>query len=187
MSALRTFIALPALPTVQQAIAEVQKKLKTVQADVKWEPQDKFHITLIFLGNVEQSKLERLSTALAKSFQQFRSFTISYESIGAFPTIRNPRIVWIGIQSNQTVLDLQAAAGQVCAEFGFPKEDRVFHPHITLGRVKETRNVVRLTEAIKTVTFDPIEMYCSEIVLMKSELHPSGSIYTILKTFPLHT
>jgi 2'-5' RNA ligase len=187
MPALRTFIALPALPTVQQAIAEVQIKLKAVQADVKWEPKDKFHITLIFLGNVEQSKLELLSAALAKSFQQFRSCTFSYESIGAFPNIQNPRVVWIGIKSDQAVLDLQSAAGQICAEFGFPLDDRTFHPHITLGRVKETRNGPRLTEAIKTVTFDPIETHCSEIVLMKSDLRPSGSIYTILKTFPLHT
>jgi 2'-5' RNA ligase len=98
-----------------------------------------------------------------------------------------PRVVWIGIKSDQTVLDLQAMVGRLCGEFGFPMEDRTFHPHITLGRVKETRNVVRLTEAIKTITFEPIEMHCSEIVLMKSELHPSGSIYTMLKSFPLHT
>jgi RNA 2',3'-cyclic 3'-phosphodiesterase len=187
MSALRTFIALPALPAVQQAIAEVQIKLKAVHADVKWEPKDKFHITLIFLGNVDQSKLELLSAALATSFQQFHSCTISYESLGAFPNIRNPRVIWIGIRSNQTVLDLQSAAGQICAESGFPLDDRTFHPHITLGRVKEARQVPRLTEAIKTITFDPIEMHCSEIVLMKSDLHSSGSIYTILKSFPLHT
>ena len=187
MPGIRTFIALPTQSNAQQAIAEIQTKLKATQADVKWESQDKFHITLVFLGNVEQSKLELLSTALEKSVQQFPSFTITYESIGAFPNIHNPRVVWIGIKTNQTVLDLQAIAERVCAEFGFPKEDRVFHPHITLGRVKETRNLVRLTEAIKTITFEPIETICSEILLMKSELHPSGSIYTILKSFPLHT
>jgi 2'-5' RNA ligase len=187
MPVLRSFIALPALPTVQQAIAEVQIKLKAVQADVKWELKDKFHITLVFLGNVEQSKLELLSATLTKSVQKFPSFTNTYESIGAFPKIQMPRVVWIGIKSDQTVLDLQAMVGRLCGEFGFPMEDRTFHPHITLGRVKETRNVVRLTEAIKTITFEPIEMHCSEIVLMKSELHSSGSIYTMLKSFPLHT
>ena len=186
MPVLRSFIALPALPTVQQAIAEVQIKLKAVQADVKWELKDKFHITLVFLGNVEQSKLELLSATLTKSVQKFPSFTITYESIGAFPNREKPRVVWIGTRSSQTVLDLQARAGRVCAEFGVPIEDRVFHPHITLGRVKETRNIVRLTEAIKTITFEPIEMLCSEIVLMQSELHPSGSMYTILKSLPLH-
>jgi len=101
--------------------------------------------------------------------------------------MHNPRVIWIGIKTNQTVLDLQAETEQVCAEFGFPKDAHVFHPHITLGRVKETRNLLRLTEAIKTITFEPIETFCSEILLMKSELHPSGSLYTILKSFPLHT
>ena len=187
MPGIRTFIALPTPSIAQQAMTEIQMKLKETKADVKWESQNKFHITLVFLGNVEHSILELLSTALAKSIQQFSSFTIVYESIGAFPNIQNPRVFWIGIKSNQTVLDLQAMAGRICVEFGFPKEDRLFHPHITLGRVKETRNVVRLTEAIKTITFEPIETLCSEILLMKSELHPSGSIYTILKSLPLHT
>jgi 2'-5' RNA ligase len=187
MPGIRTFIALPTQSNVQQAIAEIQTKLKATQADAKWESQDKLHITLVFLGNVEQSKLESLSAALAKSVRQFPSFSITYESIGAFPNIKNPRVVWIDTKSNQTVLDLQAIAERICVEFGFPKEDRAFHPHITLGRVKETRNSVRLTEAIKTITFEPIETLCSEVLLMKSELHPSGSIYTILKSLPLHT
>jgi 2'-5' RNA ligase len=187
MPGIRTFIALPTHSTAQHAIAEIQTKLKDAQVDIKWESQDKFHITLVFLGNVEQSKLELLSTALAKSSQQIPSCTITYDTIGAFPNAHNPRVVWLGIKTNQTILDLQTKAERVCTEFGVPKDDRVFHPHITLGRVKETRNFVCLTDAIKTITFEPIEMHCSEILLMKSELHPSGSIYTILKSLPLHT
>jgi 2'-5' RNA ligase len=187
MAGIRSFIALPTQLNAQQAIAGVQTHLKATQAAVKWESQDKFHITLVFLGNGEQSKLELLSTALVKSVQQFPPCTITYESLGAFPNVHTPRVVWIGIKTNQTVLDLQVETERLCAEFGFPKEDRKFHPHITLGRVKESRNLVRLTEAIKTITFEPIETFCSEILLMKSELHPSGSIYTILKSFPLHT
>jgi 2'-5' RNA ligase len=187
MPGVRTFIALPTQSNAQQAIAGIQTQLKATQAAVKWESQDKFHITLVFLGNVEQSKLELLSIALAKSVQQFPSCTMIYESLGIFPNMHNPRVIWIGIKTNQTVLDLQAETERLCTEFGFPKEDRMFHPHITLGRVKETRNLVRLTDAIKTITFEPIETFCSEILLMKSELHPSGSLYTILKSFPLHT
>jgi RNA 2',3'-cyclic 3'-phosphodiesterase len=187
MPGIRTFIALPTQSSAQRAIAEIQTKLKATKADVKWESQDKFHITLVFLGNIEQTKLELFSLGLAKSVQQFPSFTITYESLGAFPNIHKPRVVWIGTKTNQTILNLQAIAERVCVEFGFAKEDRVFHPHITLGRVKEIRNFVSLTEAIKTITFEPIETRCSEVLLMKSELHPSGSIYTILNSFPLHT
>jgi RNA 2',3'-cyclic 3'-phosphodiesterase len=187
MPGIRSFIALPTRSIARLAIAEVQTKLKETDAHVKWESQDKFHMTLVFLGNVEQSKLELLSDALTKSVQQFPSCTLTYESIGAFPNILNPRVVWIGTKPNQGVLDLQSVVEQLCGGFGFTKDDRVFHPHITLGRVKENRNFDRLTEAIKTITFEPIETICPEILLMKSELHPGGSIYTILKSFPLHT
>jgi len=187
MPGVRTFIALPMQAPAQQAVAKIQARLRDTNTDVKWESQDKFHITLVFLGNVDQSKLELLSTALAKSVQQVPCFTMTYESIGTFPTLHHPRIVWIGIRPNQTVLDLQSIAEHICAGFGFPKEDRMFHPHITLGRVKETRSLDRLTEAIKTLTFEPIETRCSEILVMKSELHSSGSFNTILKSFPLHT
>jgi 2'-5' RNA ligase len=96
-------------------------------------------------------------------------------------------VVWIGTASNQDVLDLQLKIEQVCMEFGFPKEDRSFHPHITLGRVKGTRSLVRLTEAIKTITFEPIQSQCSEVLLMKSDLRAGGSVYTILKSFSLQT
>jgi RNA 2',3'-cyclic 3'-phosphodiesterase len=187
MPGIRTFIALPTQSEVQETIAGIQTKLMATQADVKWESQDKFHITLVFLGNVERPKLELLATAMAKSVQQFPSCSVTYESLGAFPNLHSPRVVWIGTHTNQTVLDLQAETGRICAEFGFPKEDRMFHPHITLGRVKGSRNLVRLTEAIKTITFEPMETRCSEILLMKSELRPSGSTYTIMKSFPLHT
>jgi 2'-5' RNA ligase len=83
------------------------------------------------------------------------------------------------------ILDLQSAIEKTCIDFGFQKEERAFHPHITFGRVKGIRNLARLTDAIKTITFEPMQSRCSEVLLMKSDLRPSGSIYTILKSIPL--
>lgn len=185
MPAIRTFISLPAKTEVQQAIAEIQSKLKETQADVKWDSSDKFHITLKFLGNVELSKIELLSVALSKSLQQISKFDVEYNSIGVFPNSHNPRIVWIGVKSKPIIQDIQKNVEDICEQFGFPKEVHSFHPHITLGRVKGNHYLARLTEAIKTITFEPIESQCSEVLLMKSDLHPSGSVYTILKSFPL--
>ena len=187
MPAIRTFIALPASSDVQQQMAVVQSELKAAQAEVKWELQDKFHITLKFLGNVEQSNIESLSSALTNIVKQFQVFDITYNLLGAFPNIQNPRVIWIGIKSNQVVLDLQSGVERICSDFGFQKEERTFHPHITFGRVKGTRSLTRLTEAIKTITFESMQSRCSELLLMKSDLHPGGSIYTILKSFPLQT
>jgi RNA 2',3'-cyclic 3'-phosphodiesterase len=185
MPLIRTFIALPALTEVQRKIADVQSKLFAAQADVKWELQNKFHITLKFLGSVEALKIDSLSSVLAESIKQFPTFEISYDSLGAFPNLHNPRVIWIGTKFNQAVIDLQLCVERVCSDFGFEKEERAFHPHITLGRVKGIRNSARLTDAIKTITFESIQSRCSELLLMKSDLQPSGSIYTILKSIPL--
>jgi len=185
MPAIRTFIALRASDEIRQQMAAVQSQLMTTEADVKWESRDKFHITLKFLGSTEVSIIESLSFALDSLVKQFPAFEITYASLGAFPNLHNPRVIWIGTKSNQVVLDLQAGIERVCSDFGFIKEERAFHSHITLGRVKGTRNLARLTEAIKTITFEPMQSRCSELLLMKSDLQPNGSIYTILKSFPL--
>jgi RNA 2',3'-cyclic 3'-phosphodiesterase len=185
MPAVRTFIALPASAETQQQMAVVQYRLIATQADVKWELQNKFHITLKFLGSVETSSIESLSSALTEMMKKFPAFEITYNSLGAFPNLHNPRVIWIGTESNQIMLDLQSGVERVCSDFGFQKEEPAFHPHITFGRVKGTRNLARLTEAIKTITFESMQSQCSELLLMKSDLRPSGSIYTILKSFPL--
>ncbi len=184
MPAIRTFIALPASAEIQRQMADVQLKLIATQADVKWEMQNKFHITLKFLGSIESQNIESISTALVDLVKQFTNFEITYDSLGAFPNLHNPRVIWIGSKFNQIVLDLQSGVERVCSGFGFQKEERDFLPHITLGRVKGTHNIARLTEAIKTITFESIQSRCAELLLMKSDLRPSGSIYTILKSFP---
>jgi 2'-5' RNA ligase len=185
MHTIRTFIALPASTEIQQLMADVQSQLKSTQSDVKWESNDKFHITLKFLGDTEQTHIELLSLALSTITKQIPAFEITYDSLGAFPNLHNPRVVWISTKSNQAILDLQSVVEKTCMDFGYQKEERAFHPHITFGRVKGTRNLARLTDAIKTITFDPMQSRCSEVLLMKSDLRPSGSIYTILKSIPL--
>lgn len=165
----------------------IQERCKAAEADVRWESQDKFHITLKFLGNLEPSKIELLIASLTKTISQYDSFDLLYESLGAFPNPHHPRVVWIGAKPSRAVLELQASVERLCADLGFPKENRSFHPHITLGRVKGTRNLARLTEAIKNTTFEPIPSRCAEVVLMKSDLHPRGSSYTILKSIVLQS
>jgi len=184
MPSIRTFIALPASTEIQQQMADVQSKIITSQAEVKWELQNKFHITLKFLGGIESQKIDSLSASLADLAKQFSAFEIIYDSLGAFPDVHNPRVIWIGSEFSQILIDLQSGVERECSALGFRKEERTFHPHITLGRVKGTRHIGRLTEAIKTVTFESIQSRCSELLLMKSDLQSSGSIYTILKSFP---
>ncbi len=185
MATYRTFIALPTSAEIKDKMALVQSDLKRTQADVKWDATNKFHITLKFLGNVNQDKLENLYHVIGNAVNQQQAFELEYNSVGVFPNMNNPRVIWIGAEPNQKLMDLQSNIQQTCMELGFPKEDRGFHPHVTLGRVRGRKNISHLTEAIKSITFEPIVFFCKELLIMKSDLKPEGSVYTVLKSFQL--
>jgi 2'-5' RNA ligase len=187
MTSLRTFIALPASEEVRNSIAAVQSSLRSAGNGVRWETPDKFHMTLKFLGFTTPSPLEKVAAALDSIAQSCSPFTLVYSRTGAFPASGRPRVIWIGAEDIPPLKALQKAVEQACSHAGCAPEEHEFHPHITLGRVKEENPNGRLTEAIKTCTFEPIQFQCTEIVLMKSELQRSGSVYTKLKSFPFHS
>lgn len=185
MPEIRAFIALQSSPEIKTKLTEVQSELISANADVKWDATEKFHITLKFLGNCKPEVLAQLTTDLRSSLQDIHSFEIVYRTIGSFPTIAHPKVVWVGADKNQSLDQLQTKVEEVCTKLGFAKEDRQFHPHITLGRVKGNRNIHRLTEKLKSITLEPLQAQCSEVMLMRSELKPTGSIYTLLNSIPL--
>ncbi len=184
MPSIRCFVALPTSPEIRQAITSVQKQLIQTNADVRWETPDKFHITLKFLGNCEPSKLALLTSQLELLPRNVSSLRVSYNKVGAFPDEQRPRIVWIGAEPHETLIRLQNDVEALCGRFGFEQENRVFHPHITLGRVKGTKNMGRLTETLKSLTLEPIQAQCTHFDLVRSDLKPSGSVYTVLRSFP---
>jgi 2'-5' RNA ligase len=154
-------------------------------AEVKWDGSEKFHITLKFLGDVDSSQPQIIADELRNSIGGFSPFDLSFVSLGAFPSVSRPRVVWIGTQQNEHVHGIQGCVERVCDSFGFAKEDRPFHAHVTLGRVKGDRNLDRLTAKLKSITFKPLIARCSEIHIMRSELKPTGSVYTLLNSIPL--
>jgi 2'-5' RNA ligase len=180
----RVFIALSSPPEVKKVLTDIQNELNQEGGDVKWDTPDKFHITLKFLGDVEQEKLPALSATLMALSALHLSFELWYESLGAFPDLVHPRVLWAGARKNDSLSALHQSIDEACERFGFAREPRVFHPHITFGRVKGSRNVGRLTARLKSITFEPIRMHCSELLLIKSDLHPTGSIYATLNSFP---
>ena len=185
MSSIRSFIALPTSDSVRDRIIKIQEELKQFGADVKWDSPDKFHITLKFLGNVELQVLEKLTAELEATISQHAAFDLTYQRVGAFPDATRPRVVWVGTSQSNELSSVQQSVEEICTRFGFAKEDRAFNPHITLGRVKGTRNIHRLTEKLKNITFDPTNSRCTELLVMRSDLHPSGSVYSVLKSIPL--
>jgi 2'-5' RNA ligase len=183
MSSHRAFIAIPVSGEVRASISAAVSFLRSSGGSVRWESTDKFHITLKFLGMADTGLLEYITPALEALARSSPEFTLVYSRAGAFPSNQRPRVIWIGAEYNPVLITLQKAVEQACLDAGFPPEEHSFHPHITLGRVNDGNLDRRLTEAIKTFTFEPIHSRCTEIVLMKSELQRTGSIYTKLKSF----
>lgn len=186
MASIRTFIAIPTPDNVRQVLSDIQAELKTSRAEVKWELQEKLHITLRFLGNVDDRQLPQLMDECSKSICNFPSFSLIYGGLGCFPDIRNPRIVWAGSHNDDgTLFKMRKEIDDIVAGYGFERENRSFHPHITLARIKGKQNIPNLIKMLQSITFEPHPVIIDEVHFMKSELRPTGSIYTRMHTIVL--
>ena len=186
MPAIRSFIAIDTAPEVKAVIIEVEEKLRATDAEVRWESIEKFHITLKFLGNVDETKLHSLENRLEEELTPFFAFRMTYQGVGCFPTQHHPRVIWIGAENEDgTLTRIQETIEGVSESFGFLREERKFHPHITIGRVKGLRNLKTLVSELGNTTFAPHSSLIKEVLIMKSDLKPSGSVYTVLRRFSL--
>jgi RNA 2',3'-cyclic 3'-phosphodiesterase len=184
MPMIRTFIALPLPSDVISGMAEVQRQLRDSGAEVKWDGPEKFHITLKFLGDIDSLLVPEITDQLKKSIGNSPAFELNFVKLGGFPNIDRPRVVWIGATESQQILQLQSQVERVCTSLGFGTDDRAFHTHITLGRVKGNRHLERLTASLKSITFEPLLARCTEVHFVRSELRPTGSVYTLLNSIP---
>lgn len=192
---MRTFIAIELSKETKDWIAHLQGQLKNSGADVKWVEPENIHLTLKFLGEIDNKQLSNIIKVLQDSNQNRNSFYIRLSSLGAFPKINFPRVIWIGIdkgeaESKQIATDLE----EELAKIGIPKEEkRPFSCHITLGRLRSVLNRDRLIKDLDNLAnnFTPpapgTEFLVTKITLFKSTLTPRGPIYEILKEIPLKT
>ena len=186
MSRIRSFIAIDTPAEVKERTSEVQEKLKTTDANVRWESKDKFHITVKFLGGVEASMLGTMADRLRESLNECTQMNITYRGVGCFPNPNHPRVIWIGAENKEGVLArLYGSIEEIAASFGVEREERQFHAHITIGRVKGERNIMKLIAELDKVDFEPHTSIVKEILLMRSDLKPTGSVYTVLQRLPL--
>jgi RNA 2',3'-cyclic 3'-phosphodiesterase len=181
---MRVFIAIDTPLDIKIRMVHIQSEFKKTDANVKWESTDKFHVTIKFLGEVKETMLNEISDTIQKVCTQFSPFRLRYESIGCFPNLKNPSVIWIGCSDiSQNLSKFKLFLDAELQKFGFETEKRGFHPHITLGRVKSSRGIKNLIPIIENLTFKSEEIESLEILLMKSVLKPSGSEYSILKSF----
>ena len=179
---MRTFIAIELPEGIKRKISEVQEPLKKTDAFVSWVKPKNIHVTLKFLGEVPEEKIEEVFLATEKALEGAKPFSMSLKGMGGFPNLRRPRVIWIGAGSGQEELSgLAKRIEEEMEEIGFPRERRKFSAHFTIGRVKSPRNVEQLAQLVESTDFQTEEIQVTEVVVMKSQLDPAGAIYTPLK------
>ncbi|MBI5026951.1 MAG: RNA 2',3'-cyclic phosphodiesterase [Nitrospirae bacterium] len=183
---LRCFIAVELPETVKIALNNLQEELKKTEADVKWVRPDGMHLTLKFLGYVEEENIKEIVNTMDRICREYPPFNLEVRGAGMFPNIRAPRVLWVSVEGNNILAGLQAAIEKEMASLGFEKEDRPFTAHLTLGRVKSFRGRERLIEVMQLHKEDIFGfMEVKSISLMKSDLRPTGAQYTRLAELTL--
>ena len=181
-AATRTFIAIEIPDKVKDLIASHVERLKgLVPQGVKWVDPQTCHLTLAFLGNVPNDRLSSLSRIVDAVAADFPPLHLKTGLLGAFPNPRLPRVLWLGLEGNAQLLTVtQRRLQDALQADGFPREQRAFKPHITLGRARG-KDLIPLPEAaLNGQAEDTLAFEVRDIVLMSSILTPSGPIHTPL-------
>ena len=176
----RAFIAIDLPETVRRFLAEVQETLKSYRLPVKWVRPQNIHLTLKFLGEVETAQTAKIAAAMTMAAKDLADVCLTAKDVGVFPDLKRPRVIWAGVKGQLEILqDLQRALDDHLAELGLPRDPRTFYAHLTLGRVKGKIVLSRLKtviDGLKGAESEPFEV--DRIVLFKSELRPTGAVYT---------
>jgi 2'-5' RNA ligase len=179
---LRAFVAVEIPEDVRAALKAVQLRLRQFSVRARWVRSESLHLTLKFLGDIPAKQIPAISDVLHGAVRERTVFNLTAAGIGVFPGLRRPRIIWAGLSGKTALLaDLQANVEDGLSALGFPREKRPFGGHLTIGRISEPDPAERLPEALKALAADTFgEFAVRELVLFRSELKPSGPVYTAL-------
>lgn len=187
MEILRTFIAIELEDATKSELRRVQSELagQLPARSVRWVQLNGIHLTLKFLGDTPLGKVEAVKTALAQAAAEVIPFRIIISGLGCFPNARQPRVVWVGLQElSGGLIHLHKAVEAYVAPLGFPTEKRPFSPHLTLGRVQQSASLAearQIGEAVITRGVGTLgEMQASAVSYIRSDLRPTGAVYTTL-------
>ena len=174
----------PTRDLVLQHIACLKAAVSTARAS--WSRDANLHLTLKFLGEIPQTSVPDISHAASRAAASVQSFSIRLEQAGVFPSQRQPRVLWLGINDLSAKLaELRARLETESSRAGFAKEGRPFHPHLTIARLRQPAGAQALAGAHQQMEFEPVEIAVSELLVIRSELSSEGSKYTVVSRHPL--
>ena len=183
----RLFIAIELPPNVRSALKAHIDHLRTAapEARASWATEASLHLTLKFLGDTPLTKVEGLSQAARRVANVVGPIEIIIGNCGAFPSSGQPRVLWIGVEDPSYSLTLlYQTLEDECAQAGFTREQRTFHPHLTIARLRKPQGARRLAQAHKEIGFDQQSVVVSHLALIRSELRSAGSRHTTVAQYP---
>ncbi len=177
---MRLFIAIEIPAEIKKQMAEAQHRLRDAGVDASWPRPEGIHLTLKFLGEVPEQQVTDITNALNAAAGGSTKFHLDVAGVGTFPNAKNARVVWTGLSGDTERLKiLQASVEDAMERIGMKREERPFTPHLTLGRIKYIRSRDRWLKALEEMKDISLSGFDVEAVsLMKSELKPSGAVYT---------
>jgi 2'-5' RNA ligase len=183
MARMRTFIAADLHPTVRGRVAGLQEELQEEGADVKWVEEENLHVSLLFLGEVDERDVYNVCRAVAEVCARHDAFAMRVEGVGCFPNPRRPRVVYAGISDGaEELIALHADLEMPLLELGcYRREERQYTPHLTLGRVRGERTAGDLGPMLlRQRDWHAGDQAVREIHIFSSELTPKGPVYAVL-------
>lgn len=194
---IRAFLAVELAQSLRTELATVQQELKRSLEEkmqggtrISWAQPASIHLTLKFLGDMDEQVIDRLRAALEEAIGRQVAVTVQLERLGVFSHLQSPRVLWIGPSEKwekgteaKRVAEIHAAIEQICEGLNFLRETRPFSPHLTLARIKMGERHVGAALAKSGMLDLPVAVgsfAMESVVLMQSELKPTGSVYTKL-------
>ncbi len=191
MDVIRSFIAIDLPANIQKMLDDISADLRNRRPSsaIRWVPAKNIHLTLKFLGEVSSNNLEILTKILQAEVSRHRCFQIKVGGLGAFPAMRRPRVIWIGVDAPNDLLSLQRSIEAETLRLGYAAEERPFSAHLTLGRVSHNASPEEVRQ-IGDVLNDYHVAYLGSVLvdrvrMFRSDLEPGGAVYTPLLSIPL--
>ena len=185
---IRAFLAIDPPEVVLDNIQALQNRLKkSIKGAIRWVRPEGIHLTLKFFGDISAYDVENISETIASKTTTVPPITLEIRGMGAFPDVNRPRVIWLGITGQLApLLSLQRDLEEVFSKLGFPKENRPFRAHLTMGRVRVPKGIIGLAPSVEAGrNLMAGNFTVGEITLFQSSLSPQGAIYSKLAAFPL--
>jgi len=184
---MRLFIALNLPKKDRASIYRAARPLREEDMPVRWLHADHFHVTLKFLGEVRREQVAGVEEAMSRVASETKAFSTTLGGFGAFPTIRRPRVIWLGVGASPELRCLKQDLEWALGDVGFDAETRAFHPHVTLGRANDRNGAGAfrgLDEQMAALKFKG-KVKVHTLDLMRSHVSREGSTYTVLSSAKL--